>query len=60
MIYHCTKCHHEWMAVAGKEEKKKCDWCGAKGKRIGTDYTDRRGDKQAMETAWKRFFEERK
>jgi len=33
MIYHCTKCDHEWQVVEGYErDRKKCDWCGAKGK----------------------------
>ena len=72
MIYHCMKCHHEWMSVELKprskgistmiaEKSKKCDWCGAKGKPIGTDYTDRptdcRMDVNKMIKAWKNFFE---
>ena len=72
MIYHCTKCDHEWMTVVDPpgtdlnrenpiKPKTKCDWCGAKGKPIGTDYTDRptdcRMDVNKMVKAWKNFFE---
>ena len=37
MTIHCTKCHHEWQ---GTELPSTCDWCGAPGERIGTDWTE--------------------
>ena len=38
MLAKCTKCHHEWQQVTGHEHP--CDWCGAPGKKIATDYMD--------------------
>jgi hypothetical protein len=37
VIAKCKECHHEWQAVNNPGE---CDWCGAEGKRIATDYMD--------------------
>jgi tRNA(Ile2) C34 agmatinyltransferase TiaS len=37
-------------------KKVKCDWCGARMKSIGKDYTDR-PDAKKMYEAWKKFFE---
>lgn len=37
MIVHCTKCQHEWQAIA---QVGVCDWCGAPGRQIGVDYMD--------------------
>jgi hypothetical protein len=37
MIAKCTQCHHEWQAVKSPGN---CDWCGAPGKMISTDYIE--------------------
>lgn len=37
MIAKCSKCHHEWQAVG---RPGRCDWCGAPGRQLATDYIE--------------------
>ena len=55
VIVKCTKCNHEWQAVESDfkhrwavegelkhrwHEPYLCDWCGAPGEKIASDYMD--------------------
>ena len=45
VLYHCTKCHHEWQGVDGDESARHCQECGAEG------YILDEGDKADMEVS---------